>query len=261
VSTVAKDDGRRREVRYLRLLVANIWQRKSEFFVGLVLSVLTGAGTAWLQYREGMLDERHLWDGVVTTAIPVLGIVLVFGLFELCRAAVLVHRGQEQLLASQLELLGSPKERLPPFIEVAYVERFSTYVSEYTEEEFFEREDFFTFRNVGNEIVRKLTVEPFRILGRNHTIATIPSLVPGDPPAERRTKLDKLRDANVALRAFHKTPVGVRINIAYYGAGDSPHHFAQYNLIYDQGAIRVEPAIGEDGPEYLEASDDPREHE
>jgi hypothetical protein len=83
---------------YPALLWHDIKSRKSEFFVGLLLSILSSIATVWLQYRDGMLERKHFWDGIVTSAIPVLSIVVVFALVEVYRAAASLHReGQAKI--------------------------------------------------------------------------------------------------------------------------------------------------------------------
>jgi hypothetical protein len=77
---------------YHALLWHDIKSRKSEFFVGLLLSILCSVATVWLQYRDGMLEQKHFWDGIVTSAVPVLGIVVIFALVEVYRAAASLHR-------------------------------------------------------------------------------------------------------------------------------------------------------------------------
>lgn len=245
---------------YARLLLRNIWERKAEFFVGLFLSIVTGALTSWLQYREGMLDERQVWGGVVTTAIPIFGLVIVFALIEVGRAAVLLHREQRQAIASlakQLAALGTSHAATATCLEVAYASRVMTYVSSSDEEEYDELEEYITFRNVGAEIIRRITVDPFTILGQEHAIAIVPTLAPGDAPAERRLKLKNLRDANVKLKAFHKVPVGVSFTVHYFGATDTPQYSGRHALIYDRSTILVEPYVAGVVSDFKDASEPP----
>jgi hypothetical protein len=47
-----------------------------------------------------MLERKRVWDGIVTASVPVLGIVILFVIIEVCRAAVsLDHAIAERLLA------------------------------------------------------------------------------------------------------------------------------------------------------------------
>jgi hypothetical protein len=207
-----------------------------------------------------MLDERAVWGGVVTTAIPVLGLVVLFAVIELGRAAVLLHGEQRQTIASlatQLAASGANQAATATCLEVAYTSRVVTYVSTSDEEEYDELEEFITFRNVGAEIIRRITVDPFTILGQEHAIAIVPTLAPGDAPAERRLKLKYLRDANVQLKAFHKIPVGVSFRVHYYGATDTPYYSGRHALIYDRSTIRVEPYVAGVVSNFKDASEPP----
>jgi hypothetical protein len=143
----------------------------------------------------------------------------------------------------------------PPIVDVGCVSRLVTYVSASDEEEYEEQEDYLTFRNVGSELVRRVTVDPFTILGDEHVIPIVPTLAVGDPAVERRLRLRRLRDANIKLRAFHKMPVGVAITVHFYGALDAPAYSARHAIIYDRGTIRAEPFIGNVISEFIDASE------
>jgi len=80
---------------YPATLWRDIKSRKSEFFVGLLLSIVSSSASVWLQYRDGMLERKHFWDGVVTTALPVLAIIVIFAFIEIYRAAASLHRDQQ----------------------------------------------------------------------------------------------------------------------------------------------------------------------
>lgn len=77
---------------YPGLLWRDIKRRKSEFFVGLLLSLGASCATVWLQTRDGLLERKHFWDGIVTAAVPALGIIVIFALVEVYRAAASLHR-------------------------------------------------------------------------------------------------------------------------------------------------------------------------
>lgn len=91
---------------YPALLWHDIRSRKSEFFLGLILSIVSGIVTVWLQYRDGMLERKHFWDGIVTAAVPVLGIIVIFTLVEVYRAAASLNR----TVQAEIEVLKTRRE-------------------------------------------------------------------------------------------------------------------------------------------------------
>jgi hypothetical protein len=80
---------------YPALLWHDIKTRKSEFFLGLFLSVVTAIATVYFQYKDGMLERKHFWDGIMTAAGPVLGVIVVFTLVEVYRAASSINRAAQ----------------------------------------------------------------------------------------------------------------------------------------------------------------------
>jgi hypothetical protein len=150
----------------------------------------------------------------------------------------------------------APSSDPPPFIAVEYHSEWKTFVDS-NEEEVEDWSEWITFRNTSSEILRKITVDRFTILGNERRLGPISTLIPGDPPVSVSVSYVKraLELANVKLKAFNRLPVGVRMTVRYYGARDEPQHVAQYALIGLRNEVSIVPIIG-DAVEWLDASDD-----
>jgi hypothetical protein len=277
---------------YPALLWHDIKSRKSEFFVGLLLSILSSVATVWLQYRDGMLEQKHFWDGIVTSAIPVLGIVVVFALVEVYRAAASLHReGQAKIKELEtrahgtklslptetaeerlwnlryqaeapelaMKILTGPKDSSEPkpYLAIEYVSDWRGYVMEYDpdEEEHFKLEEFFKLTNASNEVIREIQIEPFMIWGVKICTESVPTLIHREPVKQLVRKIaEQLKNANIGLRAFHKKPVGVPLTVTYYGQSDR-QYLGRHALVYDKGNIRVEPLIDGAEVDWLDATE------
>jgi hypothetical protein len=249
-------DSARTPTSYPALLWANIKTRKSEFFGGLLLSVASSTASVWLQYRDGMLDQKHFWDGVITTVVPVLAIVVIFALIEVYRAAASLHREAQGQIGNLIQ-----KERKcdpVPYLAVDYVTEWQGFVDANTEEEYSELVEFLKFTNASGEVIRRIRVEPFTIWGVELSAEPVSTLVPHSEPVKRQIRgiERQLQKANLGLRAFHKAPVGVCFTVSYHGQRDDklPYSTTQA-LIYEKGNIRVEPLIGDTGGDWLDASE------
>jgi hypothetical protein len=144
-----------------------------------------------------------------------------------------------------------------PQIAIDHKSKVQTYVQFGTEEEYEELEDYLIFRSSGGDTIRRLTIDPFTILGDEHSVEPISALMPDRSEIERRVRLEALRKANIAYRAFHRTPIGVPIVVRYYGSADAPQHLKKYAIVYEKGKIRVDPIIVGDRIDWIDVSGPP----
>jgi hypothetical protein len=144
-----------------------------------------------------------------------------------------------------------------PFIAVRCILEWCTYTDEFETEEYYEPEEYLTFQNISDDVIRKLRFAPLTILGEEFRLDPISQLVAHDAPVRVRVPhlMRQLQEANLALKAFHKTPVGTRFVMRYWGPRDDPEFEARYAIIYDRGNIRIDPVIEGCQQEWLDASD------
>jgi hypothetical protein len=153
----------------------------------------------------------------------------------------------------------APRQAQPnpsPFIAVDYQSEGTTFVGS-NEEEYEDWSEWITFRNTSAEILRKIAIDRFTILGNEKRLGPIPTLIPGDPLVRLRISYIRraLETANIKLKAFNKMPVGVLLTVRYYGARDEPQYVAQYALTWQRSEVSIVPVIG-DVAEWLDASND-----
>jgi hypothetical protein len=151
----------------------------------------------------------------------------------------------------------SVKSDTKPYLAIAYVAESYNYVSasDPDEREYTGLHEYFEFTNANSgEVIRKVQVAPFTIWGRKVSVEPVSTLIFGTPEKKLVRGVDD--QFAKAVRALHKTPVGVKLTVTYYGQHDEPLPYtAQHVLVCGKDGIRVDPVIEGAPVDWLDASE------